>query len=292
MCDISFVCFGDWGSGTADQTKVAQTISRYYQNNPFQFVCGLGDNFYPHGITKHNYLTTVKRLFSEMYRNIPVPFYMVLGNHDHLGDPFLQCDLTNLDHRWKLPNPYYQFQIKSPHQCVIQFIALDSELLQKKTKESEQQFQWIERQLKKTRHRVHWTFILAHHPLVSSGCHGNAGPYYTKNLNRLLSKYPIDAILSGHDHDKQIIKLPSGAHQIIVGTGGYVRSCPRPAHGCSDQVFFKESLGFAAVNITKYIMELHLIAPLPSNELTGDGRYHTEYSYMVEPRSEYILRER
>ena len=291
MGDISFICVGDWGSGNADQVKVARAMAKYYRNYPFQFVCGLGDNFYPKGVTSSNYRTIFTRLFTAVYQNLPIPFYMILGNHDHYGDPTLQCNLSSLDSRWHLPNPYYQFEIISPQQCRCFFVAIDSESLQKKTKESEQQLEWIRSQLKKNKDKAHWTFLLAHHPVSSNGCHGEPTPYYSKSIRNLLRKYPIDAIWSGHDHDKQITRLPCGATQIIVGTGGFIRHCPRPSVPHGTAIFLTETLGFCTVDITKYILELRMLAPTSSYDLNGDGNYQLEYSYRMEPRSRLLEQE-
>ena len=288
MSDISFVCFGDWGSGEPSQINVARALSNYYLSTPFQFVCGLGDNFYPRGITVDNYHKIMLERFTQIYRSIPVPFYMILGNHDYLGDPLLQCQLSLLDNRWHLPTPYYEFHIQSPTGCLIKFIALDSESLQKKTKESEEQYQWIKTQLQQTRDKVHWTFVMSHHPLVSSGSHGNATNYYSQKLTKLLSDYPVDVVMSGHDHDKQITKLSSGATQIIVGTAGFIRYCHRSKSSVQKSAFIAETLGFCSVDVTKYILELKMIAPSLSASPSGDGKYEIEYTYMMEPRSRFI----
>jgi tartrate-resistant acid phosphatase type 5 len=290
MSDISFVCFGDWGSGKPEQINVAKALANYYQDTKFQFVCGLGDNIYPAGINSFNYRELIFTLFTEMYRPIQVPFYMILGNHDHMGDPLLQCQLSGLDHRWYLPTPYYEFRISSPNKCNLHFIALDSESLQQKTKESEEQYQWIESQLQRTQNQVHWTIIMAHHPIVSSGCHGDANKYYLERLTKLLTKFPVDIIMSGHDHDKQITKLSSGATQLIAGTAGFIRYCHRSVDRTQSSSFVAETLGFCSVDVTKYIVELKMWTPSMSAHPSGNGKYELEYTYMIEPRSTYITK--
>ena len=48
-----------------------------------------------------------------------------------------------------------------------------------------------------------------------------------KNLyETLTNKYPIDFILNGHEHDKQLIVTKNKTKQIITGTGSVIRFFP------------------------------------------------------------------
>lgn len=288
MSSINFVCFGDWGSGTSDQVKVARSLATYYRDAPFGFICGLGDNFYPRGVSANNYRRLMIDRFTEVYQGLPVPFHMILGNHDHLGDPLLQRRLGALDPRWKMPSSYYDFIKTTGEGLRLHFITLDSDRLQRKTKESDKQVAWMHRRLRRYRNLAHWTILMTHHPLVSSGCHGDATPYYKGILEEAIEQYPIDLILSGHDHDKQVTRLRSGATQVISGSAGYVRYCRRSEAQTRASNFVAETLGFCAISATKYILDLRFYVPEMSANPSGNGKYQQEYSYLTEPRSTFI----
>ena len=51
---IKFACVGEWGSGNENQYLVGNLLNKMIKNNDIEFICGLGDNFYPDGLTTDN----------------------------------------------------------------------------------------------------------------------------------------------------------------------------------------------------------------------------------------------
>ena len=64
---IHFAFFGDWGNGNPGQIKVAEAVRSAYSDDTIQFVCGLGDNFYPSGVNSGNLNKEVQDKFSKVY---------------------------------------------------------------------------------------------------------------------------------------------------------------------------------------------------------------------------------
>src|SRR5262245_53386522 len=85
---LSFVALGDTGwTGPILDGLVAE-MERDAGALPISFVCLLGDNFYPDGVTSAldpRFETDFERRFPEEL--LAVPFRVALGNHDHHGNP-------------------------------------------------------------------------------------------------------------------------------------------------------------------------------------------------------------
>jgi hypothetical protein len=90
------------------------------------------------------------------------------------------------------------------------------------------QGRWLRRNLRK--HRARCTLAYFHHPLFSSGEHGNQTK--TRPIWRALYRANADVVLNGHDHDYERFapQRPDGTRnprrgirEFVVGTGGAER---------------------------------------------------------------------
>lgn len=248
---IHFAFFGDWGNGNPGQIKVAEAVRSAYSDDTIQFVCGLGDNFYPSGVNSGNLNKEVQDKFSKVYSEIPTQFYMCLGNHDYYGNPGLQLGISDLDQRWILPNYYYDFTVKSDSGVKAHYIVFDSNHTEYSAWKWSVQKRWMKKQLRRTRDRVHWTILICHHPWKSTGSHGNGKGRLKKLFDELTSEFPIDFVLSGHDHDMQLLEAGQGTHQIVTGTGSVVRRNHHRDINRPGLKFYAESLGYGKLSLFK-----------------------------------------
>ena len=209
----------------------------------------MGDNFYPKGLSNAKLKQNIKEKFSKPFANCNCPFYMVLGNHDYLGNVNLQTRIIHkIDDRWILPKRYYDF-IMTSNKVKAHFICFDSNITQYNKVEWTKQYNWIIRQLGKTKNKVNWTILIAHHPWKSYGFHGNAQNTLKNLYETLTNKYPIDFILNGHDHDKQLIVTKNKTKQIITGTGSVIRFFPERQRNADNLKFFSETLGVCKIKL-------------------------------------------
>ncbi|XP_038649815.1 tartrate-resistant acid phosphatase type 5b isoform X5 [Scyliorhinus canicula] len=106
--DIQFIAFGDWGGVpdppyvTVVQKATAHEMGRVMQNSRTDFVLDVGDNFYYHGVDNVNDFR-----FKETFENVFTapsltnsPWYILAGNHDHLGNVSAQIAYSGLSKRW------------------------------------------------------------------------------------------------------------------------------------------------------------------------------------------------
>lgn len=209
---VKFIAFGDSGSGTPTQRALGQQMYRQYQADPFSFVLMLGDNIYEDGDIKNLGHARFTVPYQELLEN-HVPFYPVLGNHDvRKGFENDQLEFFGM------PGRYYSFIEGN-----VQFFALDTNRFDAAQKA------WLENCLSKS--KAPWKIVYGHHPLFSSGEHGNS-PALIKTLLPLLEKYGVSLYLAGHDHDYERFNAINGVTFVVSGGGGaYLRKFGTPKPG-------------------------------------------------------------
>ena len=202
---VSFLAIGDMGKGNQHQYTVAKAMKDYCVSQHCDFVMGLGDNIYSAGVSSLNDQQFTTK-FEKPYKDIALPFYMVLGNHDNSGifggdGSFnYRGDLQVLyarkknrpSEKWQMPARYYQVQfpqVSEINNKLLDIYGLDSTPLTSLhdpssefnlKKVSKKQGGWFSSKVKQS--LSHWRIAFAHHPYLSNGEHGNAGKYDNANL--------------------------------------------------------------------------------------------------------------
>ena len=199
----------------ADATMAARTAERIATGlaaDPTAVALTLGDNVYQSGTAEEHancYAPTWGRFKA---RTFPSP-----GNHEY----YSAGAAGYYDYFGALAGPdrrgYYSVELGSWH-----VISLNSNL-----KDSAQQAQldWLKTDL--AAHHAGCTLAYWHHPVFSSGGHGNNSQM--RAAWQLLADAGADVVLSGHDHDYERFSLQDasgkadpqhGMRQFVVGTGG------------------------------------------------------------------------
>lgn len=209
-----FVAFGDWGAGTSFQKDVAGQMIALYKKAPYDVALTLGDNIYEDGDIKK----FGKARFTDMYQPLiagGVHFLASLGNHDYKGG--YQAEQVKF---FNMPGYYY-----SVRKGDIEFFALDTNKFAK----SEVQQQWLKKALADS--KAPWKIVFGHHPIYSSGEHGNNRDL-KRTLEPILIKNKADIYLAGHDHDYERFAAFNGVYHIVSGgAGAYLRGFDKPVTG-------------------------------------------------------------
>ncbi len=217
---LNLIAVGDTGSGSEEQWQTARGMERYCAKVACDGVLLLGDNIYPDG-ADHPDDPQFKTKFEDPYQNLTMPFYVILGNHDvHLGEKGRQAaiDYSKYSKKWQLPAAYYTKEFAS-----VDIFALDTNTFRKDPTQQE----WLKSKLaaSKAPHKL----IMGHHPIYSTGGHGNDDNiegYPMKKLRDilepLLCQYKAH-YLSGHDHILQVNHLSCGVISVVSGAGGITR---------------------------------------------------------------------
>lgn len=125
---LSFFVLGDWGrDGKDHQTDVAEQMERTAQTVHPKFILTAGDNFYDEGI-KDVHARPFTTSYTQVYtgKDLQIPWYVCLGNHDYLGSENAEIAYSKVNSHWHLPARYYTFQKKINNRNAVRFIVIDS----------------------------------------------------------------------------------------------------------------------------------------------------------------------
>lgn len=213
---VSFITFGDWGSGTQDQQAVADAATRYCSKQPCGFVLTLGDNFYQSGVDSiHD--PKWKSYYKDIYKNLHLPFYAVIGNHDERGSIQAQIDYSKIDSTWHMPGSFYSIKLPSTTLTpILEIFVINNG----DDKFQDDEKRWLTNALAQS--KASWKILAMHEGVISNGDHGDD----PAGINDLLVPVicgKVDLVVSGHDHSFAHLKGPWAGcmvDQMIVGTGG------------------------------------------------------------------------
>ncbi len=198
---LKFAAFGDNGTGDQPEYDVADQMTRWHSQFPFELVIMLGDNMYG-SQTPADFV----RKFERPYRSLldaGVKFYASLGNHDRVQNdaygPF------NMGGR-----RYYTYERNN-----VRFFVLDSNYL------DPAQLVWMEHSLQDAREA--WKIVYFHHPLYSDGRRHGSEVDLRVRLEPMFIKYGVNVVYSGHDHIYERLKPQNGIQYFVSGAGGELR---------------------------------------------------------------------
>ncbi len=244
---LRFVAIGDTGSGVQGQLDVAAAFEAKCKRSGCDFALLLGDNFYYSGIASVTD-PLVKSRFEDVYKNIDVPFYVVLGNHDYGGNGFgfdktqahNEVLYSQFSTKWKMPAEHWHRVEKH-----VEFFGLDTTAQERGSSATQATDvkSWIAASTST------WKIALGHHPYKSNGPHGNAGTEAAgvKDFFEANVCGKVDFYFCGHDHSRQWIADPCGGttELIVSGDGSWATELP----GQNKVHFQASSLGFVYVTI-------------------------------------------
>lgn len=248
---LEFCVVGDTGTAEPAQYQVADALHK----SGCKTILHTGDVIYERGVKSENDQQWVTK-FEDPYQDLILggtEFYMSMGNHDHSAGKkeFIKDVHTSYADKnffYKFPHLYYDFKIGSA--C---FVAVDTERFDD---EQQRNVKSLFSNLK----NCSWTIVFGHHPIVSSGKHGNAKPKSNVNLKLkpLLEQY-ADVYFAGHDHnlaDEGYVGS-NNFRQIVSGAGAKLR----PVKSCKETkcLFSKSTLGFVKVYLSETKMVLDFI---------------------------------
>jgi tartrate-resistant acid phosphatase type 5 len=227
--DVRFVAFGDFGTperGPRDpQEMVAVWLKKYVDANPINFGLALGDNFYGPAVIAATSQQEPRwnSDWENLYGPLGVPFFAVLGNHDH-PNATPQIEHTKFSSSWCMLSKDYQFKAGPIELFAIDKCTLIYDLCPG-VKKDPQQLDRLRKSLAAS--QAYWKIVFGHHPIISGGQHGRNGElkHLYALLEPVLRSGKADLYIAGHDHDMELLKIadvPSAPplHVVVAGSGG------------------------------------------------------------------------
>ena len=274
----SFLVVGDWGrEGGSNQREVGVQMGHRAEETGSRFVVTTGDNFYEDGVQS---VTDPlwKASFEDVYTApaLQRPWYGVLGNHDYRGNPQAQLDYAKQSKRWRMPSRYYKIAGADHGLPTVDLFMIDSSPLVTKYRTDEipalranvlgqdtgAQLKWLDDEL--GRSRAAWKLVFTHHPSYSGGSsHGNTAEMIGQ-VDPILKRHGVQALIFGHDHDMQHI-IRDGLHHIGTGCGSQIR----PVNAVEGTQWCLSQSGFARLEVSHEALDLEF------RDYTGRQVYRT-----------------
>lgn len=267
---MRFVVLGDAGTGYPAQAEVGAALRSYCEAvGDCELALYLGDNVYWSGLSgdPEERAKQLSERFYAPYAGLDLPFYVVVGNHDHgllglsighalgCGDAFdtallevgmgrpgeSDAALCALGARgrsaaaWCMPALDYAVETR-----LAGFVALDTTPLLWDRPGSRLAAKTVtgRRYLHQLAQKP-WRFLYTHHPMRSIGKHGEAGAYAWiegydegKRIRTLYDRLgpEVDVIFSGHDHHLELRPRREGCSEpatVVSGAGGKTSALAR-----------------------------------------------------------------
>jgi len=220
---VRFLVVGDWGTGAALQKRVAAAMAAKAAAEQPQFIVSTGDNIYNSGVSSVDD-PQWKTKFEDVYnaKSLELPWYAILGNHDHRSNIQAQIDYHTKNPRWNMPARYYKVSKPIDPSTSVEIFAIDTDPINRNdTAFIAQQNVWLRRALAGSQAR--WKIVLGHHMVRSHGGYGDQD-YMIRHIKPILDSNNVDVYMGGHDHDLQYLKSPQDKfYCLISGAGGEAR---------------------------------------------------------------------
>lgn len=269
---IHLLAVGDYGTGNAEQIKVANRMNKFAGKlgSPLTAVLALGDNFYGM-LTPERFEPGFENMYSK--EHMDCPFYALLGNHDYgpqydskqgrlKADMQLDYAKANPQSRWKMPAKWYSFELgQAGKKPLVKVIYLDGNFFEGALTPQEkiEQRHWLTAEMKKPTD-AKWIWMVSHYPLFS---HSKVDRSKERaNLLREWDTYLRDPRVSlyfaGHDHNLQHLQVDEFKPSFIVSGGG---GAGRYEVLESPNDFSMQTRGFNHIHVTEEKLTVQFINP-------------------------------
>ncbi|MBI5366291.1 MAG: metallophosphoesterase [Planctomycetes bacterium] len=191
-----FVAYGDSRTSLGMHRKVARDIGA---SDP-AFILTVGDL-----VEDGNNYDLWQQDFFDPLRDVisRIPIFTTLGNHERHSNNYFNFFALPGNESW------YSFDYGDAH-----FICLDSN---SPYEAGTEQYRWLEADLAAAAAAT-WKFVWFHHPVFSSGQHGDTDRAKTL-LVPLFERHHVDVVWNGHDHDYER-NFKDGIYYVVTGGGG------------------------------------------------------------------------
>lgn len=262
--NLHFLVVGDWGQASDQQRQVASAMAGVADRVGTRFVISTGDNFYPRGVGSVSD-PQFRDSFEEIYSapSLQTPWYAVLGNHDYEGSPNAEVAYSQRSTRWRMPARYWAENMAVGGETAS-FYFLDTTPISRlgnaaahvpllgTAGEAREQLQWFEERL--AADRSAWKIVVGHHPILSSGNHGES-PALVERVKPLLERYGVQIYLNGHDHDLEHL-IDNGVNYVCSGSG----ALSRQIEAVTQSRFAYANIGFASCELNAEALALRFHA--------------------------------
>jgi hypothetical protein len=258
---LVILVFGDGGTGGAGQGRVGHAMAVTCRDRRCDLAIMLGDNLYEDGVevrirddAEASYREIIDQFelkFARPYRGLAeLPgfhVWAVAGNHDYEAHAAgAQIAYSEFSPLWRMPAQYYTVP-RLPPWIQLQAIHTDTS---KRRDLNGLQVAAVRRALC-AEGPARWKLAFGHHPIYNSGHHRDDSDERRTRalLEPVFRECGVHVYFSGHAHHQEHLTAP-GFEQVIQGAAGKSKGSSRPPRSRAvRQRVFRQTFGFAVVEI-------------------------------------------
>lgn len=242
--------------------KTAALIAAGLVSDKSAAVLTLGDHTYPVGL-----LSEFENCYDKTWGQFKDRTHPAPGNHEYYTPEAVGYYSYFSEPNDPARRSYYSIDIGKWHVVSINSNLRDTAFAA--------QLDWLKKDL--AQHRAKCTLAYWHHPVFSSGGHGNNT--FMKPVWKILEDANADVILSGHDHDYERFAPQNldgqlddthGIREFIVGTGG-ARLTPLLFGKANSEVSNNTTFGVLKMVLKENSYEWEFL-PVAGGSFTDHGR--------------------
>jgi hypothetical protein len=286
QAQCSFLAVGRQGYGNRSTRQIADAMEQVArQRGDVHFALLLGDNFYPAGV-KSVADRQWTRKFESLYRGPHLrgmPFYAVLGNHDHQGsiEAQLKYSMQRMGSgRWSMDAPFYARDFgEVDGRPLVRIAFLDSVSLQGTGTDgpiapelinAAEQIEFLRAEFGPNKVRPYWRVIASHYPARSHTKISYSQERIMSKLLPVIRETEIDLFISANDRFQHFCDVPG--ESLYVGTNGGGQKLEKIAARDTGTEYVLSQRGFGLVSIDKERLKVELFAADGTLSHTGVRR--------------------
>ena len=230
--NLNFIVASDMGRrGESEQKNIAEIMGRFAEQNRIDFMAVAGDPIHNEGVQSvddEEWKVKIEDIYTAPSLHA-IPWYVVSGNHEYIGNVQAILDYSNVSERWNAPARYFSFTKKlnkSKDECLFVFIDTtplidtyrnDPNRSDAGEQDMVAQLKWIENTLASS--DAKWKFVIGHHPVYAKTTKSRSeNADMQERVGVLLEKYEIDFYICGHIHNFQHIRCEGSKVNYVVNS--------------------------------------------------------------------------
>ncbi|KAF1333282.1 Acid phosphatase, partial [Globisporangium splendens] len=245
---IRFVGIGDWGEKTATSAINAVRDGILAESANIDFVLNAGDNFYTLGVSSTSDSQWTNSWYNryQIGTKLTVPWFSILGNHDHYGNAQAQIDFSKSTKPgakyWIMPDEFFSVDVVGASGKKMKMVFTDTITV------AANDLTWVTSQVQDP--TAEFVLALGHYHIYSQGGRGDNSDSNMQKLDNIWKANPkVKAYICGHEHDMQLLRANNIDYSLIGGGGRAVDFGETSPGTKAEKVYYARNYGYAVYEV-------------------------------------------
>ncbi|GAB9464116.1 hypothetical protein Gpo141_00001557 [Globisporangium polare] len=245
---VRFVGIGDWGEKTATAAINAVRDGILAEAANIDFVLNVGDNFYTLGVSSTSDAQWTNSWYNRysIGTKLTVPWFSILGNHDHYGSSDAQIAFSKSTKAgakyWIMPDEFYSVDVTGASGNKFKMVFTDTITV------GASDLTWVTTQVQDP--AADFVLAVGHYHIYSQGGRGDNSDSNMQKLNAIWKANPkVKSYVCGHEHDMQLLRA-DGIDYSLIGGGGRAIDFSETSPGTTaEKVYYSRNYGYAVYEV-------------------------------------------